>query len=109
MFGGYVGKMLFVDLSNGEIKEEILEEKMCRDYIGCYGIGARILYTRQKAGVDPLGPENTLGLITGPLTGTLAATGLRYMAVAKFPLNRRRLGRSQLRRLFWALPQVCGL
>jgi aldehyde:ferredoxin oxidoreductase len=87
VFGGYVGKMLFVDLSTGEIKEELLEEKMCRDYIGCYGIGARILYTRQKAGIDPLGPENTLGLVTGPLTGTLAATGLRYMAVAKSPLT----------------------
>ena len=67
MSGGYMGKILFVDLSTGAIKEEALEEKMCRDFIGGYGIGARILYSRQKAGVDPLGPENTLGLISGPL------------------------------------------
>jgi aldehyde:ferredoxin oxidoreductase len=87
MVGGYMGKMLFVDLSKGEIKEEGLEEKMCRDYIGGYGIGARILYSRQKAGVDPLGPENTLGLITGPLTGTPTPTGARYTAVAKSPLT----------------------
>ena len=78
MTGGYMGKILFVDLSTGEIKEETLEEKMCRDFIGGYGIGARILYSRQKAGVDPLGPENTLGLITGPLTGTGVPTGTRY-------------------------------
>ena len=71
MSGGYMGKILFVDLSTGEIKEEALEEKMCRDFIGGYGIGARILYSRQKAGVDPLGPENTLGLISGPFTGTI--------------------------------------
>jgi hypothetical protein len=44
--GGYVGKILFVDLSIGEIKEEVLEEKMCRDFIGGYGIGARILYSQ---------------------------------------------------------------
>ena len=53
---GYMGKILFVDLSNRTITEEVLEEKLCRDYIGGYGIGARILYSRQKAGVDPLGP-----------------------------------------------------
>jgi len=87
MFGGYMGKILFVDLSTGEIKEEALEEKMCRDFIGGYGIGARILYSRQKAGVDPLGPENTLGLISGPLTGTPVPTGARYTVVGKSPLT----------------------
>ena len=87
MSGGYMGKILFVDLSTGAIREEALEEKMCRDFIGGYGIGARILYSRQKAGVDPLGPENTLGLISGPLTGTLVPTGTRYAAVAKSPLT----------------------
>jgi len=87
MFGGYIGKMLFVDLSTGQVREEILEEKTRRDFIGGYGIGARILYSRQKAGVDPLGPENTFGLISGPLTGTLVPMGARYMAVAKSPLT----------------------
>jgi aldehyde:ferredoxin oxidoreductase len=87
MSGGYIGKISFVDLSTGAIKEEILEEKMCRDFIGGYGIGARILYSRQKAGIDPLGPDNILGLITGPLTGTLVPTGTRYTVVAKSPLT----------------------
>jgi aldehyde:ferredoxin oxidoreductase len=87
MAGGYMGKILFVDLSTGGLKDEGLEEELCRDFIGGYGIGARILYSRQKAGVDPLGPENTLGFITGPLTGTPATTGTRYAAVAKSPLT----------------------
>ena len=87
MSGGYMGKMLFVDLSTGVMKEEALEEKMCRDFIGGYGIGARILYSRQKVGVDPLGPENNLGLISGPLTGTLVPTGTRYAVVGKSPLT----------------------
>jgi len=87
MTGGYMGKILFVDLSNGAIKEETLEEKMCRDFIGGYGIGARILYSRQKAGINPLGPENILGLITGPLTGTPVLSAVRYTAVAKSPLT----------------------
>ena len=87
MLNGYMGKILFVDLSKGEIKEEALDEKICRDFIGGYGIGARILYSRQKAGVDPLGPENTLGLVSGPLTGTPVPTGARYAVVAKSPLT----------------------
>ena len=87
MIGGYVGKILFVNLSTGEMTEEALEEKICRDFIGGYGIGARILYSRQKAGVDALGPENTLGFVSGPLTGTPIPTASRYAAVAKSPLT----------------------
>ena len=87
MSDGYIGKILFVDLSTGEMKEEALDEKICRDFIGGYGIGARMLYSRQKAGVDPLGPENTLGLLTGPFTGTIVPPGVRYMVVAKSPLT----------------------
>ena len=87
MAGGYMGKILFVNLSTGELKDEALDEKLCRDFIGGYGIGARILYSRQKGGVDPLGPENILGFMTGPLTGTPATNGSRYAAVAKSPLT----------------------
>jgi aldehyde:ferredoxin oxidoreductase len=82
-----MGKLLFVDLSTGEMREEPLDEKICRDFIGGYGMGCRMLYSRQKAGVDPLGPENTLGILTGPFTGTIVPPGARYMAVAKSPLT----------------------
>ena len=87
MAGGYMGKVLFVDLSQGELKDEALDEKLCRDFIGGYGIGARIIYSRQKAGVDPLGPENILGFMTGPLTGSPALSGTRYTVVGKSPLT----------------------
>jgi aldehyde:ferredoxin oxidoreductase len=87
MAGGYMGKILWVNLSTGEIKEEEPEESLYRDFIGGYGIGSRLLYSRQKGGVDPLGPENTLGLISGPLTGTPHIVGTRYQAVAKSPIT----------------------
>jgi aldehyde:ferredoxin oxidoreductase len=87
MARGYMGKILFVNLSTGEIKEEKPEEKLYRDFIGGYGIGARILYSRQKGGVDPLGPENTLGFLTGPLTGTPSTFAGRYAIVAKSPIT----------------------
>jgi len=87
MSGGYAGKILFVDLTTGTIKEETPDEQMYRDYIGGYGIGVRILYSRQKPGVDALGPENTLGMIGGLLTGTPMPTGARYQVVGKSPLT----------------------
>ena len=87
MSRGYIGKMLFVDLSKWEIKEELLDEKICYDFIGGYGIGARIIYNLQRAGIDLLGPENIFGLFTGPLTGTPATLGCRYTAMAKSPLT----------------------
>lgn len=87
MASGYMGKLGFVDLSSGEIREERLDESVARDFIGGYGLGARILFERQKKGIDPLGPENILGFTTGPLTGTSVPTGSRYMAVCKSPLT----------------------
>ena len=87
MLGGYTGKIAFVNLSTGEINIETPDESLYRNYLGGYGIGARILYSRQKAGVEPLGPENILGLVSGPLTGTAVPTGARFAVVAKSPLT----------------------
>jgi aldehyde:ferredoxin oxidoreductase len=82
---GYMGKILNVDLSKGTIEEEALDEQLCRDYIGGYGLGAKLLYERMPAGADALGPDNILGLLTGPLTGTPAIIGSRFVAVGKSP------------------------
>ena len=87
MTGGYAGKIGFVNLSSGEIRQQELDEKLARDFIGGHGLGARILFENQKGRVDALGPENVLGFVTGPLTGTPVPTGSRYMAVCKSPLT----------------------
>jgi aldehyde:ferredoxin oxidoreductase len=82
-----MGKILFVDLSKRKLSDETLDEDVCRQFIGGYGIGARILFSRQKAGVDPLGPDNTLGILTGPFTGTPALAGTKHTVVGKSPLT----------------------
>jgi aldehyde:ferredoxin oxidoreductase len=87
MAHGFMGKILWVDLSKKQLKEEKLDEKMGRDYLGGYGLGARILFERQKPKVDPLGPEAILGIVTGVLTGTDAMGGSRYVMVGKSPLT----------------------
>jgi aldehyde:ferredoxin oxidoreductase len=87
MASGYMGKMLFVDLSKNKLRDEALDEKLCRQFIGGYGIGAKILFSRQEAGVDPLGPDNILGILTGPFTGTPALAGTKHTVVGKSPLT----------------------
>ena len=87
MARGFMGKMLWVDLSGKKLKEEVLDEELGRQFLGGYGLGARILFSRQKAGVDPMGPDNILGFTTGVITGTAALGGSRYMVVGKSPLT----------------------
>ena len=88
MTRGYMGKILSVDLSTRKLKDEALDEKLCQEFIGGYGIGARLIYNRQKAGVDALGADNILGFMTGPVTGTGIPFGSRYtVVVGKSPLT----------------------
>src|SRR5512133_2635668 len=87
MTGGYMGKIAFVDLTEGSVRTEAVAEELARGFVGGYGIGARILFERIPRGADPMGPANVLGFAAGPLTGTRAPTGGRYMACCKSPLT----------------------
>ncbi len=84
---GWMGKVLRVDLSGGRIAEEPLDENAARDFIGGRGLGIHYLLNELDPGADPLGPENMMVLSTGPLTGTRAPTGARYMITTKSPLT----------------------
>lgn len=39
MAGRYLGWLLWVDLSQRSIREELLEEEICHSFIGGYGLG----------------------------------------------------------------------
>ena len=87
MPGGYAGRTLNVDLSSNRMWEECLDDALLQDYLGGYGVGARLLLARIPARADPLGPKNILGFFTGPLTGTQAIQGNRFAVVCKSPLT----------------------
>lgn len=84
---GYAGRLLFVDLSSGELREEPLAEEDALGFLGGYGLGARLLYRKMRPGADPLGPENVLGFLTGPATATGCGFGGRYTVVCKSPVT----------------------
>jgi aldehyde:ferredoxin oxidoreductase len=87
MGAGYTGKVLVVDLTRREARTLHLGDDVYRNYLGGYGLGARILFDLIPKGADPLGPDNVLGLTPGLLTGTPALFSGRYMAVGKSPLT----------------------
>jgi len=84
---GYMGTLLFVDLTKRKIREEELSQETARAFVGGYGIGARTIMERGKAGADPLGPENIFGIGTGPFTLSGVVSSCRFTTMGKSPLT----------------------
>jgi aldehyde:ferredoxin oxidoreductase len=84
---GYLGKILRVDLSRSRLSDEKLNEEYARRYVGGSGLAARYLYDMLDLSTDPLGPENPLFFLTGPLVGTSMTSAGRYSVCARSPLT----------------------
>ena len=72
MIPGYAGKFLEIDLSRGTFKDVTFDDELLKDYVGGRGLAAKILCDRlipKWEKLDPLGPENVLLFLPGPLTG----------------------------------------
>ncbi len=85
--GGYTGTVLRVDLTEGAIRKEPLDEAFSRTYIGGRGYTSRLQYDLIAPDVDPLGPENVLIIAPGALTGTSAPSAARFVVAARSPLT----------------------
>jgi len=68
---GYNGKILKVNLTQGEIREESYGEEFAKTFLGGNGFAAKIIHDSVPSGTDPLSPENTVVFSVGPLTDTL--------------------------------------
>lgn len=69
MLGGYLGKILRIELSEEEAVVQELEEADLRRFLGGRGLGAKWYYEEIEPGTEPLGAANKLFFFTGPLTG----------------------------------------
>lgn len=83
---GWCGKILRVDLTKEEIKEE-LNPKVARDYFSGRGLATYYLNEELAPQIDPLSSKNILIMAPGPLTGTAAPSISRYMVMTKSPLT----------------------
>jgi aldehyde:ferredoxin oxidoreductase len=85
--GGFAGKTIEADLSSGRIEKKDTDPSLSRKYLGSMGLNCKILYDETGPGVDPLGPENTIIMGAGPLTGTVAPFSGRLEITTKSPLT----------------------
>jgi len=85
--GGWMGKVLDVNLTTGEIVKHPLDMELARQFLGGRGLGARMLWDEVGPDVDPLSPGNVLIFTSGPLTGTGYQTSNRFSVSTKSPLT----------------------
>jgi aldehyde:ferredoxin oxidoreductase len=87
MMYGFTGKLLRVNLGSGQSKVEPIPEPVVKDFLGGRGLGVRYLYQELSPGVDPLGAENKLLFLMGPLGATQAQGFSKMAVVTKSPLT----------------------
>ncbi|MCY4731891.1 aldehyde ferredoxin oxidoreductase family protein [Natronomonas gomsonensis] len=84
--GGFHDNVARVDLSEGSVDYESIDQEDAEKYIGARGLGVKYVF-EQGPDVDPEGPENLLAFMNGPLTGTQVTMSGRIAICTKSPLT----------------------
>jgi len=84
--GGYANNLARVNLGTGKVTYEQIPEDWALKFVGGRGLGVRYCLEAGPT-VDPLGPDNLLCFMNGPLTGTRANMSGRLAIVTKSPLT----------------------
>jgi aldehyde:ferredoxin oxidoreductase len=82
--GGWAGKVLRVNLSNGKISMESTIERF-KDFLGGTGIGYKVLWDEVPAGTKPFDAANKIIFGVGPLAGTGAPCNGRTAITSLWP------------------------
>jgi len=85
--GGYVGRLLRVDLTAGTTAVEPLSQGFIETWVGGVGFGARILHEEVPAGVEWDDPENRMVWTAGPLGGSGVYGAGTFNVAAKGPMT----------------------
>jgi aldehyde:ferredoxin oxidoreductase len=85
--GGYFGKALVVDATDGSAATLPLPGSVLRAYLGGAGLGTWLLHRLGPPGADPLSPQAPLAFVFSPLVGTPLTTSAKFAVVAKSPLT----------------------
>ncbi|MBI2087227.1 MAG: hypothetical protein HYT78_00615 [Deltaproteobacteria bacterium] len=93
--GGYMGKILRVDLGSGSVRtENVPEEPLLRKFWGGQLLAEYILLHELENGIGPFDPKSVIVGMTGPITGTgLTPGGTKLTFVYLSPATRYTLGR----------------
>jgi aldehyde:ferredoxin oxidoreductase len=85
--GGLTGTMLRVDLTNGEVLRVPTPRDVFERFLGARGVGAYFLFHELEPDTEPLGVDNKLIFLTGPLEGTLAPGANKITVTFRSPLS----------------------
>ena len=77
-YGGYMGRVLQINLSTGDVTDYPWTDKDRDLYIGGKTMAAKILYDTLTGRENAYSEENPLIISTGPLTGTGAPSSSRF-------------------------------
>lgn len=105
--GGYLGRILRVDLSSGKTSVDELERSFIENWVGGVGFGARYLYEEVPAGVEWSDPRNRLIWTSGPLAGSGVSGAGTFNVTSKGPMSNL-AGASQANGFFGAYLKFSG-
>lgn len=93
--GGYMGKILRVDMTAGKLTDlNLPEEPLLRKYWGGQLFAEYVLLNELPLDIDPYDPANVIVGMTGPVTGSgFTPGGTKMCFVYLSPATRRTLGR----------------
>jgi len=80
-------RLLRINLKTEKIKMEEISIDLMKKFIGGKGIGTKFILDEIKPKINPLGPDNKIIFVAGPLTGTIFPTTNRYGIIYKSPLT----------------------
>jgi aldehyde:ferredoxin oxidoreductase len=84
--GGFHDHLARVDLGDEQVAYEGIDDEDARKYIGARGLGVKYVFDNGPD-VDPLGPDNLLAFMNGPLTGTQTTMSGRIAITTKSPIR----------------------
>jgi len=84
---GYGGRILTIDVGNGQQRIEEIPESFARAYLGGNGFAARLCYDRIPPGIDAFDPRNLVVFAVGPVTDSPIPGSNRGCIGGKSPLN----------------------
>jgi aldehyde:ferredoxin oxidoreductase len=87
MRSGYNGRILHINLTEERWWTEELGDLIYRKYLGGSALSSYFLLRELEPGVEPLGPDNLLILMTSVINGLPLSGANRYSAAGKSPLT----------------------
>ncbi|MFC2169288.1 aldehyde ferredoxin oxidoreductase family protein, partial [Acidobacteriota bacterium] len=84
---GWTGNILRVNLTAKSFQKESFDEEFAKKWLGGRGFAIKTLWDELKPGTDPLGPDNKLIIVVGPISGIPAPNTGKTVVAAKSPLT----------------------